>query len=62
METIDFVIGFITGAVITGAIALRLKIELTKDIDKLKDFDNWKEWKSNPEILEKWMIEDTVDK
>jgi|LakMenEpi03Aug12_release.lakeMendotaPanAssembly.Ray.scaffolds.fasta_scaffold3797896_2 uncharacterized membrane protein YciS (DUF1049 family) len=47
METIDFVIGFITGAVITGAIALRLKIELTKDIDKLKDFDNWKEWRNS---------------
>lgn len=43
----EFLIGFITGAVITGAIALRLKIELTKDIDELKDFDNWKEWRNN---------------
>ena len=31
-------------------------------LKRFEDFDNWKEWKSNPKILEKWMIEDTVDK
>ena len=30
--------------------------------DLRKDFDNWKEWKNDPSIIEKWMIEDTVDK
>ena len=27
-------------------------------LEHLKDFDNWKEWRYNPSILEKWMIED----
>jgi len=27
-------------------------------MERLMDFDNWKEWKNNPEVLEKWMIED----
>ena len=31
-------------------------------LKRFEDFDNWKEWKSNPDILETWMIEDTVDK
>ena len=30
----------------------------TKTMERLMDFDNWKEWKNNPEVLEKWMIED----
>jgi uncharacterized membrane protein YciS (DUF1049 family) len=46
METIYFVIGFVTGVIITCAIALRLKVEFMKDIEKLKDFDTWKEWKN----------------
>ena len=28
-------------------------------LKRFEDFDNWKEWKSNPSILETWMIEDT---
>jgi hypothetical protein len=31
-------------------------------LKRFEDFDNWKEWKSNPDILKTWMIEDTVDK
>ena len=31
-------------------------------LKRFEDFDNWKEWKSNPDIIETWMIEDTVDK
>ena len=27
-------------------------------LEKLKDFELWKEWKNNPEILEKIAIED----
>jgi hypothetical protein len=30
-----------------------------QSLDRLLDFDNWKEWKNDPSILEKWMIEDT---
>jgi hypothetical protein len=33
-----------------------------KTLERLLDFDNWKEWKSDPSVLEKWMIEDSVDK
>lgn len=28
-------------------------------LKRFEDFDNWKEWKSNPDILKTWMIEDT---
>jgi hypothetical protein len=38
------------------------KLIPNKTFERLLDFDNWKEWKTNPEILEKWMIEDTTDK
>ena len=31
-------------------------------LKRLLDFDNWKEWKSDPSVLEKWMIDDIVDK
>lgn len=28
-------------------------------LERLRNFDNWKEWKSNPNILQIWGIEDT---
>jgi hypothetical protein len=28
------------------AVAKRLQVELMRDIEKLKDFDTWKEWKN----------------
>ena len=28
-------------------------------LEKLKDFDNWKEWKNNPEFLLNLMISDS---
>jgi hypothetical protein len=28
------------------AIAKKIQIELMKDLEKLKDFDTWKEWKN----------------
>ena len=30
-----------------------------QSLERLLDFDNWKEWKNDPSIIEKWMIEDT---
>jgi uncharacterized membrane protein YciS (DUF1049 family) len=42
----EFLIGFVTGAIITCAIAMRLKVEFMKGIEKLKDFDTWKEWRN----------------
>jgi hypothetical protein len=42
----EFILGFITGAFVVFAVAMRLKVELMKQIDELKDFDTWKEWKN----------------
>jgi hypothetical protein len=27
-------------------------------LERLQNFDDWKEWKNNPKILEDWMKED----
>jgi hypothetical protein len=40
------VISFLFGAFLMWAIAMRLKAEFMKDLEKLKDFDTWKEWKN----------------
>jgi hypothetical protein len=29
-----------------------------KSLERLQNFDDWKEWKNNPKILEDWMKED----
>lgn len=42
----EIIIGFLTGAFLTWAIAKRLMVEWKKDLKKLKDFDTWKEWKN----------------
>jgi hypothetical protein len=42
----DFALGLGTGLIIMWAIAMRLKVEWKKDIEKLKDFDTWKKWKN----------------
>jgi hypothetical protein len=42
----DFALGFITGAFIMFVVAKRLQIEWRKEIEQLKDFDTWKEWKN----------------
>lgn len=42
----EIIIGFLTGAFLTWAIAKRLMVEWKKDLEKLKDFDTWKEWKN----------------
>lgn len=46
MNNMEFIIGFVTGAFIMWAIAKRLQVEWKKQIEKLKDFDVWKEWKN----------------
>lgn len=45
----EFALGVLTGMFIMFIIAKRLQIEWKKQIEKLKDFDTWKEWKNNPE-------------
>ena len=42
----DYIIGFLVGAFLTWAIAKRLMVEWKRDLEKLKDFDVWKEWKN----------------
>ena len=42
----DFALGLGTGLIIMWAIAMRLKVEWKKDIEKLKDFDTWKKCKN----------------
>jgi len=42
----DFALGFAVGAFITWAVAKRLMIEWKRELEKLKDFDTWKEWKN----------------
>ncbi len=42
----DFAIGLFTGMLIMWAVAMKLKAELMKDVEKLKDFDTWKKWKN----------------
>lgn len=48
-----FALGLGTGLIIMWAVAMRLKVELMKEIEKLKDFDTWKEWKNKTESNEK---------
>ena len=43
----DFALGLGTGLIIMWAIAMRLKVEWKKEVELLKDFDTWKEWKNN---------------
>jgi hypothetical protein len=42
----DFALGLGTGIIITWAVAKRLMIEWKRELEKLKDFDTWKEWKN----------------
>lgn len=43
----DFALGYIAGMIVMFAVAQRLQVEIMKDVDKLKDFNTWKEWKNN---------------
>jgi hypothetical protein len=45
----DFALGLGTGIIITWAVAMRLKVECKKEVELLKDFDTWKEWKNKSE-------------
>ena len=42
----EFGLGLFAGMFIMWAIAKKIQIELMKDLEKLKDFDTWKEWKN----------------
>lgn len=42
----EFGLGLFTGMFIMWAIAKKIQIEIMKELEKLKDFDIWKEWKN----------------
>jgi hypothetical protein len=42
----EFGLGLFTGMFIMWAVAKKIQIEIMKDLEKLKDFDTWKEWKN----------------
>ncbi|CAB4175239.1 hypothetical protein UFOVP1247_97 [uncultured Caudovirales phage] len=42
----DFGLGLFTGMFIMWAVAKKIQIEIMKELEKLKDFDTWKEWKN----------------
>lgn len=42
----EFALGMLAGMLIMWAIAKRLMIEWKRDLEKLKDFETWKEWKN----------------
>ena len=42
----EFGLGLFAGMFMMWAIAKKIQIELMKDLEKLKDFDTWKEWKN----------------
>ena len=46
----DFAIGFFTGAIVTWATAYFIVKEWKNStLEKLKDFETWKEWKNTVE-------------
>lgn len=42
----EFALGLLIGMFIMWAIAMRVKSDFLKDLEKLKDFETWKEWKN----------------
>ena len=46
METIDFVIGYLAGFAVMYIVAFSIRVTWKKDLEKLKDFNTWKEWKN----------------
>ena len=46
MEGISFTLGFCAGGIMMWAVGRTVMNEWKKDLEKLKDFDTWKEWKN----------------
>lgn len=47
MKAIDFVLGFCAGGIMVWAVYRTVLNEWKKDLEKLKEFDEWKEWKNS---------------
>lgn len=46
MGIIEFILGFLIGGFLVWLIVKRTINDYYKDLEKLKDFDFWKEWKN----------------
>jgi hypothetical protein len=46
MEGIGFILGFCAGGIMMWAVGRTVLNEWKKDLERLKDFDVWKEWKN----------------
>jgi len=42
----DFALGYISGVIVMWAASRMLKAQWKRDLEKLEDFDTWKEWKN----------------
>jgi type III secretory pathway component EscR len=42
----DFTLGFLVGAFVMWAVSKKIQMEWQQDLEKLEDFDTWKEWKN----------------
>lgn len=42
----EFALGYIAGMIVMFAVAKVIEVEWKKDLEKLKDFEIWKEWKN----------------
>ena len=42
----DFALGYITAMLIMSIVLRLIKKENKRELEKLKDFDTWKEWKN----------------
>lgn len=42
----DFALGYISGVIVMLAASRLLKAQWKRDMEKLKDFEAWKEWKN----------------
>jgi hypothetical protein len=45
----DFGLGLFTGTFFMWVISMSFKAQWKRDLEKLKDFDTWKEWKNKSE-------------
>ena len=42
----DFALGYLSGMFVMWVIGMSLKAQWKRKLEKLKDFDTWKEWKN----------------
>lgn len=42
----DFVLGYLAGMIVMLGIVISFKPQQKREMEKLKDFENWKKWKN----------------